>query len=377
MSLPFAYNALAFAKEGIAPALESTKEEIIKGYHAGSTAGLMALTGAIALTQAAKLQEGALYSFGAEPVVGEHKYGFVRSTNDEALRGVLSGPEGFYQRQSVAKGLDSLGFGDKNLLKEERSLNATTAGAGEMSQKVWNTILPAAFTLYFGADAYANDGMTGLGKYLTADFLGSYYGTQAATQLVEVSNEAKAAGFLKNPVNPVVKGEFLSRIAPIAASSFVGRALPMVGGILGATVGMEIGATIGSAATSLMDSGLPSDSSSRFLGGFLGAISMAKFGSYALSSIPRFLAVGAGVAAATSIVTTTMDAIGSGFDTKRGLNYAGDTAAYFTKNAVTMRQRAVQSMQKSNMNARSAFGQEASLMHMNRDMFSHYKRPLG
>ena len=53
----------------------------------------------------------------------------------------------------------------------------------------------------------------------------------------------------------------------------------------------------------------------------------------------------------------------SGFQNPRtrGLDFAGDLSSYNTNSAVTMRQRALQSMHKSHLNARSALGQEASL----------------
>ena len=81
--------------------------------------------------------------------------------------------------------------------------------------------------------------------------------------------------------------------------------------------------------------------------------------------------------AGAEVVSRTYSHIEGGFakaQKARGLNFAGDTAAHFTQNAVTMRERALQAMNKSHMNARSAFGQEANIVHMNRDMFSQYKR---
>ena len=240
-----------------------------------------------------------------------------------------------------------------------------------MTQSFLSTALPAGFTLYFAADAYANDGMTGLGKYLVADFLGNYYGTKVATNTFDVTGKGTT---IKG--KSIAPGQSLQRIAPIAFSGMLGRMLPTLGGIMGATIGMEVGAMIGSGVTSLMNSGGPNDSSGALLGGLLGTIGGAMFGSAALSGIPAALIAGVGIAATSAVVNRNLDALKSGFDTKRGLNFAGQTAEYFTQNAVTMRERAVQSMHKSNMNARSAFGQEATLMHMNRDMFSQYKRPL-
>ena len=60
--------------------------------------------------------------------------------------------------------------------------------------------------------------------------------------------------------------------------------------------------------------------------------------------------------------------------TMKGMDTAGDTAAFFTRNVTTMRGRAVDAIQKSHLNARSALGQEATYMHMTRrDYFSKYR----
>lgn len=359
------------------------ESEAIKGYNSGMSLLPLAGTTALAAGMISKFQEGFLYSFGAEPVVGDKGYGFVKgrlTTNYKGvtgtnLGGIISGSHGFFNPGQGA--FSAVSAGNKATMESGvRSLSATKMGVGIMSQNALSTILPAGMTLYFAADAYAQDGMTGLGKYMVADTLGNYYGTQAAVQTLEVVGEKRANYFFRGGSEPLKKGDVLQRIAKIGNSGMIGRMLPTLGGIMGATMGMEVGATLGSAATSLINSGGPSDTSGAILGGLLGTIGGAKLGAYAFSSIPTAIVAGLGVAATTAVVSRSMDALKSGFDTKRGLNIAGDTANYFTRNAVTMRQRAVQSMHRSNMNARSAFGQEASLMHMNRDMFSQYKRPL-
>ena len=180
------------------------------------------------------------------------------------------------------------------------------------------------------------------------------------------------------PGDGFVKGAGISRINPILGSGMIGRMAPVMGGIVGGTVGMELGITAGSLASSMAGYDLD-DSMARVGGGFFGALAGAKFGAYALSSVPRMVVAGLGVAATTALASNTMTAVQAGFEhvsKNRGLNFANQTAEYFTRNAVTMRERAMQSIHKSHMNARSAFGQEASLMHMNRDMFSQYKRAL-
>lgn len=349
------------------------KDEAIKGYNAAASLSTYVGTSLIGVALANRFQEGFLYSFGAEPIVADKKFGFVRSATEGNLSGIISGSDGFYK---PGKGLYSaIEAGSKAEMEANvRSIFASKGGV--MAQSALSTIIPAGFTLYFAADAYSNDGAVGLGKYMVADTLGNYYGTQAALNTFEVIDKSKANSFLKNPVEKVAKGDFLQRIAPIAGSGMVGRMLPVLGGVLGATMGMEVGATLGSAATSLMNTGGPSDTSGQLLGGLLGTVAGAKMGSAMMSGIPTAIIGGLAIAATTSIVSKNMDALKSGFNTQRGLNFAGETAQYFTRNAVTMRERAVQSMHRSNMNARSAFGQEASLMHMNRDMFSQYKRPL-
>lgn len=359
---------------------DTIAEEAIKGYDSSFTLGMYATSSILGMSMIGKFQEGALYSFGAEPIVADKGFGFVRSGNRDILKNVISGKENIFSPGTNRAGFFSpVAPASRTAMESEvRSIFASaTKGGGVMAQTALSTLLPAGFTLYFAADAYANDGMTGLGKYMIADTLGNYYGTKAALNTFEVVNEVAAnKHFAQGATAPLKNGEFLQRVAPVLKSGMLGRMLPTLGGIMGATMGMEVGASIGSAATSLMNTGGPSDSSGEILGGLLGAVAGAKFGAAALSGIPAALITGFSVAATTAVVSRSMDALKSGFDTDRGLNFAGETAQYFTQNAVTMRERAVQSMHKSHMNARSAFGQEATLMHMNRDMFSQYKRPL-
>ena len=52
---------------------------------------------------------------------------------------------------------------------------------------------------------------------------------------------------------------------------------------------------------------------------------------------------------------------------------AGDTSAFFTQNAFTMRSQAIQAMRNSHLNARTALGQEATFMHTNKNYFSTYR----
>lgn len=351
-----------------------------------------------------KIIQGAMYSAGADPLVGQHGFGFA-VFNEQLLSKVPEKqskvlpvmPRQFpisFAGNVVTPSGGVLGAFQPPQVESSKILDTKAAGLGQkagkavMKQGLMNSLLPVGMTAWFAADAYSSDGMTGLGKYLVADVLGNYYGAQAGLFSGVITNVGDAAKTLSSMSGTSVdtikatagfaEGAGVQRINPILRSGMVGRVAPVMGGIVGATVGMELGVTAGSAVTSMIGYNLDDDVG-RFGGGFFGALAGAKFGAYALSSIARLGVVGLGVAATTSIASNTMTAIQKGFENtakNRGLNYAGETAAYFTQNAVTMRERAMQSIHKSHLNARSAFGQEASLMHMNRDMFSHYKRAL-
>lgn len=57
----------------------------------------------------------------------------------------------------------------------------------------------------------------------------------------------------------------------------------------------------------------------------------------------------------------------------KGVNTDGDMSSFMTQNAMTMRSRAVQSIARSGINARSALGQEANFMHSPRNYNSSYR----
>lgn len=91
-----------------------------------------------------------------------------------------------------------------------------------------------------------------------------------------------------------------------------------------------------------------------------------------------FVAAAVGYMAYSPIKNAAREFVRTGYRKKqdqKGLDMAGSTAAFFTRNAVTMRQRAVQAIHKSHLNARSALGQEANFMSMpGKDYFSSSRR---
>ena len=357
-------------------------------------AGLSIALGASAVGAFAKagglqtMALGASYSIGGEPLVGEIGYGAVvtrggdlteRGIRSTSLHGKAGGFSTSLKLQNVYGGPGVA----PSITANSRGVFSTAAGAGIMRQNFLSSAIPIASLAYGGIGAYSDDGVTGLGQYLVSDVLGNYYGTQASLQVGTVANAVKANaiyGIETGAANALQKGDIVSRIKSIGGSGMLGRALPSLGGIMGSVMGMELGKNVGRFGASLLsgDSFTISDTAGAFVGGLGGAIAGAKFGAYMTSSIGGAILGGSALLAGAVISNTTMSLLESGFQNmnknRQGLGFAGDTAHYFTRNAVTMRERAVQAMHKSHLNARSAFGQEANIVHMNRDMFSQYKR---
>ena len=166
-----------------------------------------------------------------------------------------------------------------------------------------------------------------------------------------------------------------ARSGALLKSPMMFRMQSILGGYVGAAIGMEAGRTGGEMLGSYMDLNETKQGILGFAGSVFGAAGGARVGAYMGGSFARLGLLGAGLGATSVISSYMQDALSSGGTIKhRGLNYAGDIAAFQTQMASTMRQRSLQAMHKSHLNARSAFGQEASMVHMNRDMFGQYRR---
>lgn len=126
-----------------------------------------------------------------------------------------------------------------------------------------------------------------------------------------------------------------------------------IGGLVGATVGNSILGAPGS-----------------IIGGVAGAGMATHRAGWALGA--------AGVAGATlgyGAYSYLKTGYRRGRDIRMGRvpHTAGDTSSFFTQNAFTMRSQAIQAMRNSHLNARTALGQEATFMHMNKNYFSTYR----
>jgi len=115
-------------------------------------------------------------------------------------------------------------------------------------------------------------------------------------------------------------------------------------------------------------------------GGMLGA----NFGAGPISFMGRhpIMSLGAVATAAAyggtkAVAHGTYEIMKAGYRHRRsqiGIDTAGDMGAFMTQSAFSQRQRAVQAMQHSHLNARSALGHEASFLHYpQRSYHSQYR----
>ena len=139
---------------------------------------------------------------------------------------------------------------------------------------------------------------------------------------------------------------------------------------MGAGVGGYIGQQLGLAT------GLP-------MAGTLGAMAGSYIGGNPLGAISKNPVLVGGILAgvtagavsygAYSVVKTVGKMGYAHRQSMRGINTDGDMSAFMTQNAMTMRERSVQAIAKSHLNARSALGQEASFMQSPRNYNSRYR----
>ena len=93
------------------------KEETAKGYDATFSIATYLGTAGIAASMINQFQQGALYSFGAEPVVADRGFGYVATTNPhnrKLLTGVISGADNIYTPGQARGGFFSpMGVGSR------------------------------------------------------------------------------------------------------------------------------------------------------------------------------------------------------------------------------------------------------------------------
>lgn len=207
------------------------------------------------------------------------------------------------------------------------------------------SLIGPAVSAYYLVGGYQDNGIIGLTD--------AYFLDIAASSAAVSANYSRGVGPTDKMVtqNPVLKGT-------VGVSRTVGFGGMALSGF-GAYSGYEIGKSI---------AGIP--------GGFAGAFAGAHFGKGIARHPGVFLPLAVGAFALKEAGSFAVSAVshvvkeGHRRRKMRGrIDTAGDTAAFFNKNAITMRGRAFESMRKSHLNARSALGMEANMTHMNRNYF--------
>lgn len=195
--------------------------------------------------------------------------------------------------------------------------------------------------------AYASGGVSAAGTYAVQEIAASGAAAKAA-----YSTPGAAAGVLI-PGTRVTASTF-GYLSRYAGASIGGLAL---GGALGGLVGEIPGV------------GGPLSYGANLVGTFYGS----KFGAAPLRAIganpvlaggAALVGLGGAALYGTSQVSKAILQEGYSYSMQRqGIETSGSLAAFQTRGANTMRARAVQAIQRSHINSRSALGNEAALMH--------------
>lgn len=329
---------------------------------------------------------GLLSSFGADPLESGGTFkGSVfsfESGGDKVLKKTLMGLDGGTINPSGSNPFQKAG--GLNLFTRGGDQALRSGGLAKLGPL--NFIAPALFTGVGTVNAMMDGGISGGAEYLVQDAMGMAAANANLNRVYSfnVADSQKVADYFGTTTEEIKKKAGSSKTGYVNihrtmfGSPMLGMMVTSAGGIMGAGAGMEAGTAAGR-FIGKQAFGEGYEGASGMAGAIFGGTAGAHIGAALTASLPRMLIAGAGIAATTMIAKGTYGILESGFQKEkmrhsRGLNFASDTSQFMTQRAVTMRQRAMQSMHKSHLNARSAFGQEASITHMNRDMFSHYKR---
>lgn len=262
--------------------------------------------------------------------------------------------------------------------------------------------LGAVMGLYSAYGYYQEEGVYGLFKGMSTYAIGTHFGLENSYQVKELGayNKGQQAlllrqgGFTSTQTTAMLKEETalkykvsnpnsffrIGSLGQVKAIPFVDRMLgvmaPMVGASVGASIGYSLGESLGQGVSAML--GAENSTMMGVAGGIFGAIGGAALGGAAFSSIGS-AAVTAGLFGAATIIGSVSSQMFSETmrrvsQTRPRLDFANDVQPYFSRNAVTMRQRALQAMNNSHINARSALGNEAAILHSNRDYFSNLGR---
>jgi len=365
-------------------------EENSTGFTSGISGLLMGAGGAYAARQALGTQAimGSFYALGAEPILANTGLGAVFSdqnfdviskqarygmTNIQVQNATSGG--GFLQRMLSSP----VNFTSNLTGNFNTAAGANLVKGGAITGSRAAALIPGVLAGIGAVGTIADEGFSGLPGFLLRDAFSNYFAMQSSIVGGDIINQQKLEKHLGMGAKQLDGMRSMQTGRSILRMPMLGRISSIMGGHIGALAGASVGKTIGEGLADLGSNSyfdINKDVAGMF-GYIFGAAGGAAIGAHIGSSLINIGIVGLGAYAMKEVVSSTYAHLEGGFSKAqkaRGLNFAGDTAANFTQNAVTMRERALQAMNKSHMNARSAFGQEANIVHMNRDMFSHYKR---
>lgn len=307
----------------------------------------MAVLGGAARTSTT-FQQGAMLALGVNPEGGLTYSGIAKNGNVN-----VTNRQTFFGYESTVNSKTGSSFGQQMAMK---------SGAG-ISR--FATVAPLLMSGYFIYQGFKEDGIKGASDALVYDAAVGTGMAAAQSNYLHQQVYSKSLAALSPGEKEAVKqsGAILKDIDKEARLGFTRTNLKTMS-FLGTGLRAGLGASLGQAI-----GGTP--------GAFAGAFLGAKAGGLVGNTI-MFGAAALGTAAyvgVEKVVSKGATILKKGHERRafrRRIDTAGDTAAFFTRNANTMRSRAVLSMRNSHLNARSALGMEASLTHMRRDYFSKY-----
>ena len=212
------------------------------------------------------------------------------------------------------------------------------------------SLLGIGLSGYFAYQGYQEDGIAGAANALIYDaaVMSATMGTMVEQKNIVVGADKLTATQKKLIQSGLKEGEKITGHHAFTRTSMKGIG-SMLGGGLRAGIGGALGQAIG---------GTPG----AFAGAFLGAKAGGIVGNtIALGGVALTAAV---ANVGSKVLSAGTQMVQKGYQRRvmsRRIDTAGDTAAFFTRNANTMRQRSIMAMRNSHLNARSALGMEASM----------------
>ena len=333
------------------------------GSFVAGTVGLSAAVGATAALSN-EIGLGALSAIGADYHVANNRMGINYGNMKPAVaRNILQYGSANIKNVGLGSGIVDVHMG--GALRAAQS----SAVGGVFGGSKLGPALGIGASVLFGIQAM-DDGPGAIPKYIAQEVFANYSGLMHSHYFTQEG------------------GNLVGQQRSVAGFKVGGRITSTLGAYFGSGIGYDIGASVGGAIGGMIHENL--ETPGKYIGAMGGALVGAEAGGYlmrgaragkGLLAAGRF---GAAAVAGTVLMQGVSTAykglyatLKTGFQQKRkmrGLDFAGDPTQFYTQRATTMRQRAVQAMNRSHMNARSAFGQEAQLMHSHRDAFSTYRR---